>query len=176
MQAERVVSLWALFQEHGLEVCIDGGWAVDALLGKQTRPHGDLDIALPAARVPELRRVLSGQGFAEIAQPDSWEHNFVLRDPGGAQVDVHSYVLNPDGSNRAGVPYIADHLSGQGQIGGVTLRCVPPEWLVHFHTGYEVDEGDWHDVRLLCARFDLPVPEVFAPFAARETRGRARPV
>jgi len=171
MQAERVLALWALFEENDLEVCLDGGWAVDAALGRQTRPHGDLDIALPASRVPTLRRLLSGLGFEEIPQPDSWEHNFVLRDRDGAQLDVHSYELNPDGSNRLGVAYVADHLSGEGRILGHPVRCVPPDWLVRSHAGYELDDDDWHDVRLLCERFDIPVPDVFAPFLDRHSKG-----
>jgi lincosamide nucleotidyltransferase A/C/D/E len=31
---------------HQIEFYVDGGWGVDALLGKQTRPHADLDIAI----------------------------------------------------------------------------------------------------------------------------------
>lgn len=171
MKAEDVVAYWKLFEAHDLCVCIDGGWAVDALLGQQTRPHGDLDIALPASKVSELRRILSDLDFEEVPQPDSWKHNFVLRNPEGASLDVHSYELNPDGSNRLGVPYIAEQLGGTGQILGQKVRCVPPDWLVRFHTGYELDDDDWHDVRLLCETFELPVPGEFAPFQDRD-RGR----
>jgi lincosamide nucleotidyltransferase A/C/D/E len=39
-----------------------------------------------------------------------------------------------------------------------SVRCISPEWLVRFHTGYPVDDDDWADVSALCARFDLPVP------------------
>jgi len=49
MDAEAVVEVWTAFEAERLEGVLDGGWAVDALLGRQTRPHGDLDIALPAA-------------------------------------------------------------------------------------------------------------------------------
>ena len=170
MDARQVLAFWTLAEEHGLEVCLDGGWAVDALLGQQTRAHGDLDIALPAAKGQALRALLGARGFAEGAQPDSREHNFVLVHPDGAVIDVHSYVLNADGSNGGGVPYVAEHLTGTGLILGQTVRCVPPGYLVEFHTGYAVDETDWHDVRLLCERFDLPVPRVFAPFRSDESK------
>lgn len=46
MSAKDVVELLQLFQQNGIEVFVDGGWGVDALLGKQTRLHTDLDIAL----------------------------------------------------------------------------------------------------------------------------------
>ncbi|WP_445810698.1 nucleotidyltransferase domain-containing protein [Yoonia sp.] len=164
MDAKSVVRFWEAARAAGLDICIDGGWAVDALLGEQTRPHGDLDIALPASQGARLRAMLEAQGYCEVPWPDSWAHNFVLEGPSGARIDVHTYELHPDGRNKAGVAYIAEHLSGSGVILGNSVRCVPPHWLVLFHDGYAVDEDDWHDVRLLCARFGLPVPEVFERF------------
>lgn len=38
-------------------------------------------------------------------------------------------------------------------MNGRTVDCIMPEWLVRFHTGYEVDATDWADVSALCARF-----------------------
>ncbi|MFE6888193.1 nucleotidyltransferase domain-containing protein [Streptomyces sp. NPDC057694] len=35
--------------------CIATGWALDLLRGEQSRPHGNLEIAVPAARFPEIR-------------------------------------------------------------------------------------------------------------------------
>lgn len=168
MQASSVVQFWQVAQARGLNICIDGGWAVDAVLGVQTRPHGDLDIALPASEVPALRVLLEERGFHEVARPDSWEHNFVLQTDSGDTIDVHSYELHADGSNKNGVAYIADHLNGEGRILGCRVQCVPPHWLVQFHTGYEVDETDWHDVRLLCERFGLRVPAAYERFVKIE--------
>ena len=54
-----VVALLIVFERNQLEVFIDGGWGVDALLGKQTRPHSDLDIALKHTDVPKLRELLA---------------------------------------------------------------------------------------------------------------------
>ena len=86
MTAKDVADLLALLEQHwlggGLEVSVDGGWAVDAVLGKQTRPHDDLDIALPHEQVPRLR-ALTTRGFREQRRDDSWECNFVLADDVG---------------------------------------------------------------------------------------------
>ena len=41
MPAETVVELYQLFERNGIEIWIDGGWGVDALLSKQTREHPD---------------------------------------------------------------------------------------------------------------------------------------
>jgi len=40
-----VVDFYRTITQLGTELWIDGGWAVDALLGEQTRPHRDLDIS-----------------------------------------------------------------------------------------------------------------------------------
>jgi lincosamide nucleotidyltransferase A/C/D/E len=156
--------LIALLEENGLEVYIDGGWAVDAVLGEQTRPHDDLDIAMPHAQVPRLCALLSTRGFREQPREDSWECNFVLADEAGHRLDVHSYTLDAAGLNIGGVPYRSEQLNGHGVIGGFPVRCVPPEWLVRFHTGYELDDNDWHDVRLLCERFQIAVPDEYLRF------------
>src|SRR6202790_2175530 len=55
MSGDDVVELVRLLEGSGVSVCVDGGWGVDALLGEQTRPHADLDIAVPHAHVPALR-------------------------------------------------------------------------------------------------------------------------
>lgn len=168
MQAASVVKFWEKARQAGLSICIDGGWAVDAVLGMQTRVHNDLDIALPISEVVALRTLLALDGFQDVPRADSWDHNFVLQTGAGDTIDVHAYELHADGSNESGVPYRSEHLAGEGVIAGVRVRCVPPEWLVKFHTGYQIDATDWHDVRLLCAKFDLAIPDIFDRFAQAE--------
>ena len=58
MQMSDVVQLLDFLERSGLEVYVDGGWAVDALLGEQTRVHDDLDVAVPHGQVPLLRRLM----------------------------------------------------------------------------------------------------------------------
>ena len=104
-------------------------------------------------------------GFHELPKGDSWECNFVLMDDAGRQLDVHSYTLDAAGKNVSGVPYVAEHLTGVGTIAGRPVRCIDPAWLVRFHTGYEVDDRDRHDVQLLCERFGLQLPDQFRTFS-----------
>ena len=164
MDAPDIVELLDFFEQHGLEIYVDGGWAVDALLGNQTRSHDDLDIAIPHEQVPLLRRLMATRGFHERPQADSWECNFVLADDGERRLDVHSYTLDATGKNMSGIPYTAEHLTGTGVIGGRSVRCIDPAWLVKFHVGYEADEKDYHDVRLLCDRFGWPLPSEYSKF------------
>ena len=166
MNASDVVNLLDFFEQSGLDVHVDGGWAVDALLGRQTRSHDDLDIAIPHAQVRLLRHLMASRRFQERLQADSWECNFVLADASDRRLDVHSYTLDAAGKNVSGVPYTAEHLTGTGVIAGRPVRCIDPVWLVKFHTGYKVDESDYYDVRLLCERFGLPLPDEYSRFSS----------
>ncbi|GER91820.1 aminoglycoside nucleotidyltransferase [Dictyobacter vulcani] len=164
MPGEVVVQLTQLCELHGIEVFVDGGWAVDALLGEQTRPHGDLDIALPHQDVPMLRALLEARGYRDVPRDDTRDCNFVLGDQHGHEVDFHSYTFDEQGKLIFGVDYPLDALTGRGSIQGYPVKCISVEWLIKFHAGYELDEDDYHDVSVLCQRFGLALPAEFARF------------
>ena len=63
MTAERVLELLELFESEGIEVWLDGGWGVDALIGRQSRPHDDLDLVVALEHVPRIRAALGVRGF-----------------------------------------------------------------------------------------------------------------
>jgi hypothetical protein len=42
--------------------------------------------------------------------------------------------------------------------------------LVRFHTGYELDEADFHDVRVLCERFGIAMPNEYPRFTGSQSR------
>lgn len=168
MTLEGVLWLLDLFERHGIPLIIDGGWAVDAVLGRQTRRHEDLDIAVEHKDVPRIRTMLEGEGFREVPREDTWECNFVLGDSAGREVDIHSYTFDEAGKFVHGVDYPFDSLRGAGTIGGRQVACITPQWLVDFHTGYKLDENDYHDVKLLCQHLGIPLPAEYATFAAQE--------
>lgn len=162
--ARIVLEIVQLFNNNEIEVIIDGGWAVDALLGEQTRPHEDLDIAVFHKDVPLIRSLLEDRGFTEIPRNDSWECNFVYGNDRGHQVDIHSCTFDENHKNIFGVDYKWESLQGTGKINNIEIRCIPPEWLVDFHTGYKLDQNDFHDIKLLCERFNLEIPNEYLPF------------
>lgn len=57
MSVGDVLSFLNLFEKHHIDIWLDGGWAVDALLGEQTRPHGDQDIVIQERDVSNLREL-----------------------------------------------------------------------------------------------------------------------
>jgi lincosamide nucleotidyltransferase A/C/D/E len=60
--AATVVELLDLLADHDVRVWLDGGWAVDACLGYQTRRHGDLDIVVEDRRLATAVAVLRDGG------------------------------------------------------------------------------------------------------------------
>ncbi len=91
----------------GIEIWIDGGWCVDALLEKQLREHEDLDIAIQWKDVPKLCEILAGQGCRRIQEDSQW--NFVMADNQGHVIDVHAFVFDAWYSSLKNLKAIRDH-------------------------------------------------------------------
>lgn len=164
MEVKRVIELLELLRENNIDVIVDGGWGVDALLGKQTRPHNDLDIAVSHKDVSKLRELLRNKGYSDIPRDDTRECNFVLGDKEGNQVDIHSYLFDENGNNIFGVLYLPEHFTGTGTINGYSVKCISAEWAVKFHAGYEFDQSDYKDALALCKSFGIPLPLEYDKF------------
>jgi lincosamide nucleotidyltransferase A/C/D/E len=166
MSAKDARGLYDLLERGGIKIWIDGGWAVDAVLCEQTRDHSDLDIALETRFLSRLREVMADRCFEQIPRDDTRPWNFVLGNGDGLEVDVHAFTFDENGNGVYGPPengdyYWADALTGEGVIEGRPVRCISPEWLVRWHTGYELKETDFHDVRALCQRFGIELPDEY---------------
>lgn len=59
---------------HGVGVpwCVAAGWALDLFRGKQTRPHGDLELAVPAAGFTEIRDRFPGYACDAVGSGKVW--------------------------------------------------------------------------------------------------------
>lgn len=119
---------------------IAAGWALDLFRGKQTREHGDIEIAIPAASFPEVRDRFPGYIFDAVDIGRLWEnatpdvlaatHQTWLRDPvtGNYLLDVFrephdgdTWICRRDETIRLpyrdiirhtqdGIPYLAPEL------------------------------------------------------------------
>ena len=174
MDHEEALRIIDLSEIAGIPIVIDGGWSVDAHLGWQTRAHSDLDLAINQQYLPRFLGILSRLGYGHLPRGDEWEHNFVLEDGSGHQVDIHSYIRNDQGQIIGGVEYPGDSLTGQGKIGHAKVRCIKVDWLVDFHLGYPFDESDYNDVRYLCNLHRLPLPPEYQGYEDARYSGRAQ--
>ncbi len=164
MTIEDVFVLVKLFDQNQITVILDGGWGVDALLGEQTRKHADLDIVIEYKDVTCLRALLEARGYVDVPRPDTRECNFVMGDNEGRLVDIHTYTLDREHHPEQGLDYPLDSLNGTGMIKDYPVKCINREQMVEFHTGYELDENDYHDIKALCQRFGIQIPADYKKF------------
>ena len=154
-----VVEIVRSLTDASIDVWLDGGWGVDALLGEQTRAHYDLDIVVRESDVPRLRDILARSGFHEKDGGKAW--NFVVVDPRGREVDIHTVRFDAQGNGLYGpdgLMYPAGSLDGMGKVDELSVCCKTAEAQMADRVGYEWHVSDHHDVRLLNERLGIPIP------------------
>src|SRR4029453_430152 len=77
MTSDAVVKFLGLMEGGSIDVCLDGGWGIDALLGEQTREHRDLDIIICVEELPRLLAVTEASRY--IVELGGTTDNIVLR-------------------------------------------------------------------------------------------------
>lgn len=165
MSADDVWDILTRLEAVGIGNWVDGGWGVDALLGMQTRTHDDLDIVIAAKDLDVARNALHALGF--IVAVDELPTRCVLRDAGDRRIDVHPVTFDKAGGGIQRLPggqvfrYPPEGLAGRGTIAGRSVRCLTPELQLRCHLSYEPDDDDRQDVRLLCERFGLVIPDAY---------------
>jgi lincosamide nucleotidyltransferase A/C/D/E len=166
MTSMYVINFYTELDNLGIEIWIDGGWGVDALLGEQTRSHADLDIVIQQKDMKMARELLEEQGYNNVERDDTSPWNFVLGDNKGHEIDFHIIVFDDKGNGiygpiEKGSMYPVGSLFGTGKINGHPIRCISPEYMVKFHTGYKLHEKDFKDVSALCQKFGIDYPEEY---------------
>jgi lincosamide nucleotidyltransferase A/C/D/E len=164
MDADRVLDLLSHLELRGISVWLDGGWAIDALLGEQTRAHDDLDLVFRLEDSGRIEEALGERGYvlAGGGAPQSFE----LVDAAGHQVDVHPASFRDDGDGVYAMSdggewiFPAAGFGGSGIILGRSVPCLTPEVVMVNHTtGYALDDEHERDVRALGERYGIPLPE-----------------
>lgn len=190
MQAADVLELYTLLFEHGVQIWIDGGWGIDALLERQTRPHKDLDAFAAFDDLLTLTTLLSRRGFVlkEIWSENQWSRHegrvpligrggsrgevataFVLKDTLGREIDIHVLHIDEHGSPTPAwnctVSFSSDALTGHGSIAGLPVHCLSAAMHMRTHTGYQLQDKDIQDLRRLHEHFQIDYPEELAHLA-----------
>jgi lincosamide nucleotidyltransferase A/C/D/E len=151
MTAERALALWDLLTQVGVDVWVDGGWGVDALVGEQTREHGDLDLGVARPDLERVIELLAEVGYA-VSDDRFVEVTVQLTHTEGHRVDLHpSTPVAGGGTEQLDFDGNTFHIPppSAGRIAGRTVRCMPLSTQLRTHTGYELRPQDHHDLELL---------------------------
>ena len=143
----------------GVEVWLDGGWCVDALVGRQLREHDDIDLAVPRTHEARLLDWLKATGYAKVGTADESPWNYVVENSTGHRLDIHVFEHDDHGQIVYGVAYPLESLSGTASLGGVRVNCIDAEWQFRFKTGYPPREKDLIDVAAMADKFGFEIPQ-----------------
>jgi lincosamide nucleotidyltransferase A/C/D/E len=164
LSADDAVALCQLLEQANIRFWVIGGWGVDALLQRQTRPHKDLDILATLGDLPRLQALLDESGFTRklVWAESRWVEvesgrlptAFVAADDRGHELDVHIIELAAGGGiiQHFDHPWpFPDGITAQGRIAGAAVTCVSRETQIAMHTGYSLPESHLRDLELLRA-------------------------
>lgn len=158
MRAHDVVRVVEALRAAGVPFCIAGGWAVDALVGRPTRPHDDLDVAVEDywRDEPLVRRALAPLGLEVTEQEPAglWMPlRTLLDDRRGHRVEVVSlnWQLIRTAADTAPVADVGclDSISALGTVAGRRVPCLNRDVQLLFRTGFDQRGVDDHDRRVL---------------------------
>jgi lincosamide nucleotidyltransferase A/C/D/E len=161
MTAAEVLRVVDALDAVGIRVGITGGWGVDALLGRQTRPHLDVDLGLSSGEVESAIAALARLGY-RIAL-DQRPARVELRSKTGA-VDLHPIVWGGSGHGIQAafddvvIDYPPGSLDGKGVIAGRSVACGTPALQLAFHRSAEPRLVDRVDMRLLSSELGIEMP------------------
>ncbi|HEY5639130.1 MAG TPA: hypothetical protein VIW01_03700 [Dehalococcoidia bacterium] len=111
MTSDDVLAVMDALSAAGCQAWLDGGWAVDAIIGEETRPHDDLDLVGELEAVGAIEEALAPLGY--VLATDERPVRVLFAGTNGRGVDLHTVVFDGDGG---GV---------QPQTGGGTFRYPP---------------------------------------------------
>lgn len=161
--ASQVLAVLDELAAEGVQGWLAGGWGVDALHGRQTRTHNDIDLVIGDDEPPfeKIDRAFAREGFWFVGEfhhpgiPIPWCHTW--RHHAGAKVEVLPVPLSKppfaaDGTNADAVsqPF------AEGNIDGRPVPCLSAELQLLLHKGYPQRQEDNHDLMLLRACLNLP--------------------
>ena len=172
MRTEDVLKVVSALEADALPFCLAGGWGVDALVGRQSRSHDDLDIVIDNYEHDLHRAVdaLAPLGFKLVASFErrAWmPKNSVLEDDAGRRVDLDSLnwqllarEFGPPGADGAARKEFEHRRAfTEGTVGGQRVPCLSAEVQLLYHTLFELTLPHRHDVKLLRDEFGATVPQ-----------------
>ena len=146
---DQVVQVVGALARCGVDAWVAGGWGVDALLGRQTRRHGDLDL-IAAGNLTKARACLEALGFRlvarDIAAGTAFPDRVLFQDSRGRWIDLHPL-------QDAAIPAANDTFRlapadvTVGAVAGCPVPCLSAQcqWRL-LQEGHPLHESDRHHI------------------------------
>ncbi|MGI9616559.1 MAG: nucleotidyltransferase domain-containing protein [Acidimicrobiales bacterium] len=194
MPLHSVLEIVDALSNAGVRWWLNGGWAVDSLLGSQTRIHEDLDVCVDIADGGEGRAIaaLKPLGYEVVRSRARSGINMpircVMRNPAGHAIDLILVQRAgggepPDPETGWPVPQLVDDDVTIGQLDGRQLPTMSLAAQLSAREAFTPGRRERRDVARLCRRYGVPAPMGFEvssngwrvwPRAARRWLGRFR--
>lgn len=151
MPPEEVAWFVDWLEARGVTYQCNGGWAVDALVGAQTRPHGDLDVFLDERALDAAIAALRARGYATA---EGWRPVRIELRADDRAIDLHPMRIQHNGDGvqallGGGVRLHEAARRAVGSIGGRRVVVADRARLVELRQGYVARNVDRHDLRVL---------------------------
>lgn len=151
MPAGEVIELVEWLELAGVVYQINGGWGVDGLVGRQTRPHRDLDVFIDEQHEPAFMGWLASRGYRVI---EDWRPVRVELVGVRGRVDVHPMRIDEvgDGIQQGLGDEVYLHAAGdrvEGLIAGRVVVVASAQRLRELRSGYPPRDVDSHDLAQL---------------------------
>jgi lincosamide nucleotidyltransferase A/C/D/E len=175
MKAHEVLRILDALDHAQVRYWVSGGWGVDALAGRLTRPHDDLDIAIDDFErdEPRARQAVIDLGFEHVEfheRPTWMPHQSVLDDGAGHRVDFVSIDWsrladrfgspNLDRSTTSRDEALERRVLSHGTIQGRRVPCLSADVQLLYHSGFSLEPGPRLDVELLRGELGASLPDI----------------
>lgn len=151
MRFEEVTKVLDALADAGGRSWVGGGWGVAVLVGRQTRQHRDLDLAVDADQLQTCVDTLRRLGY--VTETDDLPVRIELAAAGRGWVDVHPVAFDAGGHGRQaahdGELHYPPEAFAIGGLRGHRIRCLSAVQQQAFHSGYELQAKDHHDLAQL---------------------------
>lgn len=149
---ENLIAVLDLLEALNIKYWVDGGWGVDILTGKQNREHRDIDIDFDGKLGELLLDTLKNKGYKITTD---WRPSRIeLHHPELGYLDIHPLILNEDGSAKQAAPdggwyEFESKWFSSTVFEGRVIPCISAEAQKLFHSGYELRDVDYIDLKNL---------------------------
>jgi hypothetical protein len=161
-QLQTIGWLQTLFAEQRIDYWLFGGWAVDFHVGRVTRDHADVDVAVWQADLDRIRVLLEAQGWEHAPEPEEdgytgYERGDVRLELAFLACDEAGIVYTPLVEGRGDWP-VGSFGDTQAEVDGVPAHVVDLASLIEDKSGPRHDPAvlakDRADVGILTSLRD----------------------